>query len=557
MKLPQSLYRPIALFGYVVLVTVSGLSACGVSSSSVTGYSVGGTVSGLGSGKNVVLQNDGADDLSVSADGSFTFATALQSGNAYEVTVLTQPADQTCTVGNGSGAVFALNVTDVAVSCVTDSHTIGGSVSGLGSGKSVVLEDNGGDDLAINADGTFTFATALQSGTAYNVTVLTPPAEQSCTVSNAGGTVSAADVGDVAVVCRAWGAAALIENDNASDATNPQVAVDVHGDAVAVWQQSDGSHTHIWANRYVAGSGWLTPILIETDDTADATDPQIAVDADGNAVAVWVQNGMSWSNRYTAGVGWSAAIPITGNSSNENAPRIGLDANGDAVAVWIHFDGAKNDVWANHYTAGWGWGTATTIGDGSGDAGVPQVGVDTNGNAVAVWQQSDGIRTNIWTNRYAAASGWGAAALIETNDAGDAANPQVAVDANGNAAAVWQQSDGSRTNIWANRYAAASGWGAAALIETDDTGDAANPQVAVDASGNAVAVWQQSDGIRTNIWANRYMAGRSWDIAALIESDNKGDAVFPRIGVDADGNAVAVWQQSDGIRTNIWANLYR
>ena len=52
-----------------------------------------------------------------------------------------------------------------------------------------------------------------------------------------------------------------------------------------------------------------------------------------------------------------------------------------------------------------------------------------------------------------------------------------------------------------------SGWGTAVLIETDNVGNAYNPQVAVDESGNAIAVWKQFDGTRSNIWANRYVVG--------------------------------------------------
>ena len=47
-------------------------------------------------------------------------------------------------------------------------------------------------------------------------------------------------------------------------------------------------------------------------------------------------------------------------------------------------------------------------------------------------------------------------------------------------------------------------WQLPQLIETDNAGDAASPQVAVDAAGNALAVWYQSDGIHFNIWANRF-----------------------------------------------------
>jgi len=42
------------------------------------------------------------------------------------------------------------------------------------------------------------------------------------------------------------------------------------------------------------------------------------------------------------------------------------------------------------------------------------------------------------------------------------------------------------------------------LIETDNVGDAFVPQIAVDGSGNALAVWHQFDGTVFNIWANRF-----------------------------------------------------
>ena len=78
-------------------------------------HSVGGTVSGLSG--TVVLQDNGGDDLSVTGNGSFTFATPVASGAGYSVTVKTNPSGQSCTVSNGSGTVGSANVTNVAVSC--------------------------------------------------------------------------------------------------------------------------------------------------------------------------------------------------------------------------------------------------------------------------------------------------------------------------------------------------------------------------------------------------------------------------------------------------------
>ena len=82
-------------------------------------YTVGGTVSGLAAGNSVVLQNNGADDLTVAADGGFTFPAPLDDGSPYAVTVLTQPAatPQLCTVANDAGTVAGANVTTVEVTC--------------------------------------------------------------------------------------------------------------------------------------------------------------------------------------------------------------------------------------------------------------------------------------------------------------------------------------------------------------------------------------------------------------------------------------------------------
>ena len=203
------------------------------------------------------------------------------------------------------------------------------------------------------------------------------------------------------------------------------------------------------------------------------------------------------------------------------------------------------------------WGIATLVEtDNTGDAMDPNVAFDANDNAIVVWEQYDGTRYNIWANRYDAVTGWGTATLIETDDTGNAVLPHVAVDANGNAIAVWPQSDGTRENIWANRYDAVTGWGTATLIETDNAGDAWGPNVAFDANGNAIVVWEQYDGTRYNIWANRYDAVTGWGTATLIETDDTGNAVLPHVAVDANGNAIAVWPQFDGTRYNIWANRY-
>jgi len=159
-----------------------------------TTYTVSGTVSGM-FGTGLVLTNNGLDNRTVNANGSFSFATALPGGFPYSVQVQTPPSPaQVCTVANGSGTLSG-NVTNVQVTCA---NTIGGTVSGAS--FTVVLQNNGGDDKS-TGNGSFTFATTLTNGAAYNVTVLSSNPAQQCTVTNGSGTANG-NVINVQVVCK-------------------------------------------------------------------------------------------------------------------------------------------------------------------------------------------------------------------------------------------------------------------------------------------------------------------------------------------------------------------
>ena len=237
-----------------------------------------------------------------------------------------------------------------------------------------------------------------------------------------------------------------------------------------------------------------------------------------------------------------------------------MDGSGNAIAVWRRADGVRDDIWANVYLAGTGWSGADLIeSEDAGPAESPQLGID-GSNAIAVWAQSDGAATTIRARLYFAGSGWGVAGLVSEKGA-DAHDPQVAVDDGGNAIAVWHQLDGVRSDVWANRYVAGTGWSGAALIEHEDSESADAPQVAIDAGGNAIVVWRHGSAasISGRIWANRYVAGTGWVGAAPLDPDLGGDAYRPQVSMDRSGDAIAVWDQcSVGPGGwNIWANRFR
>jgi hypothetical protein len=351
-------------------------------------------------------------------------------------------------------------------------------------------------------------------------------------------------------------AAKIEANDGA--ASNPQVAMDASGNAMAVWAQGND----IWGNRYATGSGWNSnnATRIEANDGA-ASNPQVAMDPSGNAMAVWIQPGDFlqgspdnrigiWATHYSAGSGWSnrpTDLRCVICLVDANSPKVAADGLGNATAVWV----MSGHIWANRYAfrSVWSRVNSTQIENNAGTASNPHVAMDATGNAIVVWAQGN----NIWVNRYVASTlSWEGGVQIEANDA-VASNPQVTMDASGNAMAVWAQGN----DIWANRYVVGSSWSPinAAPIEAND-GAASNPQVAMDASGNAMAVWVQGN----DIWANRYVVGKGWASASLISSplieQTTEPASSPQVVMDVSGNAIAIWVQSDGTSPSIWANRF-
>src|SRR5205085_1599596 len=120
-------------------------------------YAVGGTLVGLANGATVVLTNNGGNDLSLTTNGSFAFTSPVASGAGYAVAVKTNPTTpvQVCNVSAGSGTVGSGDITSVVVNCATSSFTVGGTIAGLNG--TVVLTNNGGNDLTLNANGPFAF----------------------------------------------------------------------------------------------------------------------------------------------------------------------------------------------------------------------------------------------------------------------------------------------------------------------------------------------------------------------------------------------------------------
>ena len=370
---------------------MAALSSCGGSSysgtptpqpTSAADYAIGGTVNGLfGAKSQITLENNGADATTVSANGSFAFAKKIQGGDAYGVTVMSEPADppQNCTVSSGSGTV-AGDVNSVKVSCAAPAnYTVGGTVTGLVAGSDgVVLEDNGGDAVAVTADGTFSFGTSVTASEPFDVTVKTQPQHpiQICTAANASGTISA-NVTTVVVSCAApmqYTVSGAVEN---LSGTNAGLTLRLNGQYIFSPGQSG---TFMFLNTVEGGEPYDVTILQQPTSPAQICSVENGTGvAMGNVTNLMVDCGhkeWGWIAGSTAtgqeGVYGTKGVAAAGNSPGARQnPVTWTDVFGN---LWMFggygFDsiGALeplNDLW-KFSNGEWTWMGGSNLAGGSG-----------------------------------------------------------------------------------------------------------------------------------------------------------------------------------------------
>jgi hypothetical protein len=183
----------------------------------------------------------------------------------------------------------------------------------------------------------------------------------------------------------------------ARNASDHQLAVDAEDNAIAMWREGGV----IVARRYTRALGWENPEALSLVEFGAAHDPHLAMDAAGNAMVVW-QQAYALATSFAvlaarfdkARGGWVSRTVInnlTQTGDDANSPRIGFDAAGEAVAVWSKYDGRLNRmvIAANAHLPGAGWGTEEMISGASDNALLPDVAVSANGQAMATWWQED------------------------------------------------------------------------------------------------------------------------------------------------------------------------
>ncbi len=351
------------------------------------------------------------------------------------------------------------------------------------------------------------------------------------------------------------------------------IASDAQGNAFAVWTQSDAlpQEYGVWANRYDTKRGWGEPKRINKY-TGQADELTIAMNNKGEAAVVWIQYSILdpnnpvpvttslWAATYSAKKGWSVPKQLVDDTLNPLFPKVAIDENAGVIVVWeqTNADLDITNIYAKRFDGRASWGEAKLLQADSGiNSNNPQIAMNKKGDAVAVWGQihtANNYLADIGFNYFTAKTGWSGGDSLPGSEEGTMAH--AGIDEFGNAMAVFSKT--YQGNVYASRFTKKQGWDVPLPLQDPNIGtdvSASNLQLAVNAGGEAFAIWKETaysyfGDFAYSVHANRFVAGKGWQGQQMIGTEASNSTVYdqlvPQIGMDNQGNAIAVWAQEFG-----------
>jgi hypothetical protein len=338
----------------------------------------------------------------------------------------------------------------------------------------------------------------------------------------------------------------------AHDAQSPQIVVDRNRNVTVIWERYAGTKIVLQSVDRSAGGSWTEPVDIGEVNLGASPEPWIAVDWEGNATAVWKQGEVIQTAFRTFAGSWGEPVSISPEESF--VPQAAMDAGGDVTAVWMHFDGSHYVVESAYKPERGEWESPTVVSQPGEEGGNPHVALDAKGDALVVWRGEDEGEEFVRAAYRSTGVSWSQ----PTNVSAEGEQVQQlrdAVDPEGNAIVAWAGNTGEvgSYDIVQAAFKSTGGEWAAPTELSADGGNAFPSDIVFDTSGNAAVVWERSDGSSNIVQAAYRPAGEEWEAPVdLSEEGKRGmDAVVvldaPGEATTADGNATAVWVSEESV----------
>jgi PKD domain len=327
------------------------------------------------------------------------------------------------------------------------------------------------------------------------------------------------------------------------------LVTNAHGTTVATWTRTVGSADVLEAATRPAGGGWSAPVTV-ADPALGAEAPQMVVDAAGNAVVTWLTDRRLYASAKPVGGTWSSADEVS-----DPAVHVGIGSYdlvvtpaGEATVVWTQSLTIDDRViQAAVRPAGGAFGDPETLSSEDADAAEPQVAVNAAGMAAATWyEETATIETDVRAATRTPDGTWSPAEDVsapgEHND-----SPDVVVDSTGTSTVVWTRSEAGQPGHLLHYSSRPAGepWSAPQDLTPPETGLSFNEvALAIDPSDRITAVYDVLAG-GSVVTASTRAPGEPWGAGIPLSPSGDGFVSEAEVAMDDAGQATVIWLRSE------------
>lgn len=284
---------------------------------------------------------------------------------------------------------------------------------------------------------------------------------------------------------------------------------------------------------------WTTPPITISSPGISASEASLGIDDLGNTTVIWLEDSYVKSSAFLKGTGWSFP-PETISNQGSSTPRIVVDARRNATAVWN-----ENGIIKSAQRPFKGkWSSPTALSNQG--ASSPEIAIDGTGNIVAVWI---GVEQTIQSSTKFVDKPW--PLIPDTISDAGADAPQIAIGNDGTVVAIWHQINSSINTIYSSKKTLQNDSWSQPLAISNSKYNSHYPKVIVDSNGNATAIWYRFN-LRESIYSNvalqssYFPINGNWSNSTDVSSLGFRDPaeLNSHLTLDGDGNVAAIWTMS-------------
>ncbi len=333
-------------------------------------------------------------------------------------------------------------------------------------------------------------------------------------------------------------------------ARSPELAMNVRGEMAVVWHEQEGEVARVCA-RHMLGSAetWVPYPMTLQAAPGEVFSLHTAMDERGGIQAVWCHGGGGTYRVYASGYDpetgtWDAQPTPLGPAVGEPVyPQLALARGGHGLAVWSEGRGGEGRLVASHYDPGGRcWSDRPTLVAPS-PASTVRMALDARGAAIVLWvaEGEGGLQALHASHLNPHTVEWTAAPVLTTGRS--ILWPLVGLDDHGRAHALWRQEVAGSMKLF-TKACRAGRWEEQRFLLVEDLGQSEAHALTVNAAGQALAVWCQSQGIQASVCVRRF-DGATWTPRPLLLGVPGRSVRDPAAALTASGHVAVIWRQGD------------